>query len=240
MKVLVVEDEAKIASFIVKGLAAAGYDAEHVTTGAAALERAAAADVMVLDLGLPDLDGIDVIEQLRGDGVDTQIIVLTARAELADRVTGLEHGADDYLVKPFAFEELLARIRARVRAIELVARRHLLVDGIRMDLLERKVSVDGRPVGMPARQFELLEVFLRAPGELLTREWLLAQVWGLAFDPGTNVVDVYVGYLRKKIGSTRIQTVRNGGYRLVARPRPLDQARTAAPASTMPQPNTGV
>ena len=217
MRVLVVEDEAKIASFIVKGLAAAGYDAEHVTTGAEALERAAAADVMVLDLGLPDLDGIDVIEQLRGDGVDTQIIVLTARAELADRVTGLEHGADDYLVKPFAFEELLARIRARVRAIELVARRHLLVDGIRMDLLERKVSVDGRPVGLPARQFELLEVFLRAPGELLTREWLLAQVWGLAFDPGTNVVDVYVGYLRKKIGPARIETVRNGGYRLVAR-----------------------
>ena len=217
MKVLVVEDEAKIASFIVKGLAAAGYDAEHVTTGAEALERAAAADVMVLDLGLPDLDGIDVIEQLRGDGVDTQIVVLTARAELADRVTGLEHGADDYQVKPFAFEELLARIRARVRAIELVARRHLLVDGIRMDLLERKVSVDGRPVGLPARQFELLEVFLRAPGELLTREWLLAQVWGLAFDPGTNVVDVYVGYLRKKIGPGRIETVRNGGYRFVAR-----------------------
>jgi DNA-binding response OmpR family regulator len=221
MKVLVVEDEAKIASFIVKGLAAAGYDAEHVTTGAAALERAAAADVMVLDLGLPDLDGIGVIERLRGDGVDTQIIVLTARAELADRVTGLEHGADDYLVKPFAFEELLARIRARVRAIELVARRHLFVDGIRMDLLERKVSVDGRPVGLPARQFELLEVFLRAPGELLTREWLLAQVWGLAFDPGTNVVDVYVGYLRKKIGPTRIETVRNGGYRLVAPSTPI-------------------
>jgi len=218
MKVLVVEDEAKIASFIVKGLAAAGYDAEHVATGAAALERAAAADVMVLDLGLPDIDGIDVIERLRGDGVDTQIVVLTSRAELADRVTGLEHGADDYLVKPFAFEELLARIRARVRAIELVARRHLLVDGIRMDLLERKVSVDGRPIGLPARQFELLEVFLRAPGELLTREWLLAQVWGLAFDPGTNVVDVYVGYLRKKIGPGRIETVRNGGYRLVARP----------------------
>ncbi len=243
MRILVVEDEEKIASFIVKGLAAAGYDAEHVTTGAAALERVAAADVMVLDLGLPDLDGIDVIEQLRGNGVDTQIIVLTARAELADRVTGLEHGADDYLVKPFAFEELLARIRARVRAIELVARRHLLVDGIRMDLLERKVSVDGRPVGLPARQFELLEVFLRAPGELLTREWLLAQVWGLAFDPGTNVVDVYVGYLRKKIGSARIETVRNGGYRLVARPSvsgASGQARTAASASTMPQPNTGV
>ena len=216
MKVLVVEDEAKIASFIVKGLAAAAYDVEHVMTGAAALERAAAADVMVLDLGLPDLDGIDVIEQLRGDGVDTQIIVLTARAELADRVTGLEHGADDYLVKPFAFEELLARIRARVRAIELVGRRHLLVDGIRMDLLERKVTVHGRPVGLPARQFDLLEVFLRAPGELLTRERLLAQVWGLAFAPGTNVVDVYVGYLRRKIGPGRIQTVRNGGYRLVA------------------------
>jgi DNA-binding response OmpR family regulator len=241
MRVLVVEDEAKIASFIVKGLAVAGYDAEHVTTGAAALERATAADVMVLDLGLPDVDGIDVIEQLRADGVDTQIIILTARAELADRVLGLEHGADDYLVTPFAFEELLARIRARVRAIELVARRHLIVDGIRMDLLEHKVAIDGRPVGLPARQFELLEVFLRAPGELLTRERLLAQVWGLAFDPGTNVVDVYVGYLRRKIGAARIETVRNGGYRLVERPGGrAGQARTAASASTMPQPKAGV
>ena len=213
MKVLIVEDEAKIASFIVKGLEGVGYETEHVVSGAEAIERAPDADVMVLDLGLPDLDGVDVLRRVRERDVETQIIVLTARAELADRVHGLEHGADDYLVKPFALEELLARIRARVRALEQVERRHLSADGIRMDLLDRKVSVDGRVVELPARQFELLEVFLRRPGIVLTREQLLEQVWGLPFDPGTNVVDVYVGYLRRKIGPERIETVRNRGYR---------------------------
>ena len=214
MKVLVVEDEQKIASFVVKGLAAAGYEAEHVTTGAEAIERAAEADVMVLDLGLPDVDGTDVLRRIRERDLETQVIVLTARAELGDRVQGLELGADDYLVKPFAFEELLARIRARVRTLEQVERRHLHIDGIRMDLLERTVSVDGRRVDLSARQFELLEVFLRAGSAVLSREELLEQVWGLEFDPGTNVVDVYVGYLRRKIGAQRIETVRNRGYRL--------------------------
>lgn len=216
MKVLVVEDEDKIASFIVKGLVAGGYETERVVTGAEALERAPDADVMVLDLGLPDLDGIDVLRRLREQDLETQVIVLTARAELADRVHGLEHGADDYLVKPFAFEELLARIRARVRTLEQVERRHLTVDGIRMDLLDRKVSVEGRRVDLSARQFSLLEMFLRSRGAILTRERLLEQVWGLSFDPGTNVVDVYVGYLRRKIGWDRIETVRNQGYRLRA------------------------
>jgi DNA-binding response OmpR family regulator len=211
MKVLVVEDEKKIASFIVKGLGGVGYETEHVSTGTEA--RAPDADVIVLDLGLPDLDGIDVIRRIREQDLETQVIVLTARAELADRVQGLEHGADDYLVKPFAFEELLARIRARVRSIEQVERRHLSVDGIRMDLIDRKVSVEGRRVDLSARQFELLEVFLRSDGAILTREQLLEQVWGLPFDPGTNVVDVYVGYLRRNIGADRIETVRNRGYR---------------------------
>ena len=213
MKVLVVEDEAKIASFIVKGLVGAGYETEHVGTGAEAIERVPDADVMVLDLGLPDLDGIEVLRRIRERDLETQVIVLTARAELADRVDGLERGADDYLVKPFAFEELLARIRARVRSLEQVERRHLSLDSIRMDLLDRKVSVDGRRVDLSARQFALLEVFLRSGGEVLTRDRLLEQVWGLDFDPGTNVVDVYVGYLRKKIGADRIETVRNRGYR---------------------------
>ena len=215
MKVLIVEDEVKIASFIVKGLEGVGYETEHVVTGAAAIERASDADVMVLDLGLPDLDGVDVMRRVRELDLETQIIILTARAELADRVHGLELGADDYLVKPFAFEELLARIRARVRALEQVERRHLTADGIRMDLLDRRVSIDGRALDLPARQFELLEVFLRHRGEVLTRERLLEQVWGLPFDPGSNVVDVYVGYLRRKIGSDRIETVRNQGYRFV-------------------------
>jgi DNA-binding response OmpR family regulator len=219
MKVLVVEDEKKIASFIVKGLAGAGYETEHVATGADAIARAPEADVMVLDLGLPDVDGIEVLGRIRERNLETQVIVLTARAELSDRVDGLERGADDYLVKPFAFEELLARIRARVRSLEQVERRHLSADGVRMDLLDRKVSVDGRQVDLSARQFELLEVFIRSQGEVLARDRLLEQVWGLDFDPGTNVVDVYVGYLRKKIGADRIETVRNRGYRLKRRSR---------------------
>jgi DNA-binding response OmpR family regulator len=214
VKVLVVEDEDKIASFVVKGLAAVGYETEHVATGAEAIERAPEADVMVLDLGLPDIDGIDVLRRIRERDLETQVIVLTARAELGDRVQGLELGADDYLVKPFAFEELLARIRARIRTIEQVERRHLHVDAIRMDLLERTVSVEGRRVDLSSRQFELLEVFLRAGNGVLSREQLLEQVWGLPFDPGTNIVDVYVGYLRRKIGAHRIETVRNQGYRL--------------------------
>ncbi len=214
MKVLVVEDEAKIASFIVKGLTAAGYEAQHVSTGTEAIAAAPHADVVVLDLGLPDVDGVDVLEKMRAGGVEAQVIVLTARGEIADRVDGLERGADDYLTKPFAFEELLARIRARVRTLEQVERRDLAACGIRMDLLERRVSVDGRTVELSARQFGLLEVFLRAPGRVLTREHLLAQVWGIDFDPGTNVVDVYVGYLRRKVGPDRIETVRSQGYRL--------------------------
>ena len=214
MKVLIVEDEDKIASFIVKGLSAVGYETERVATGGEAIERAPGADVMVLDLGLPDLDGVEVLRRIRARDLEPQVIVLTARAELGDRVQGLELGADDYLVKPFAFEELLARIRARVRTIEQVERRHLRADAISMDLLERTVSVDGRRVELSARQFELLEVLLRSGGAVLTREQLLEQVWGLSFDPGTNVVDVYIGYLRKKIGADRIETVRNRGYRL--------------------------
>ena len=214
MRVLVVEDEDKIASFIVKGLAGVGYETEHVRTGEAAIEGAPQADVMVLDLGLPDVDGLDVLRRIREQELDIQVIVLTARAELGDRVQGLERGADDYLVKPFAFEELVARIRARVRTIEQVERRHVSANGIGMDLFERTVSVDGRRVDLSGRQFELLEVFLRSRGEILTREQLLEQVWGLSFDPGTNVVDVYVGYLRKRIGAERIETVRNRGYRL--------------------------
>jgi two-component system, OmpR family, response regulator len=220
MRVLVVEDEAKIASFIVKGLAAAGYDAEHVTTGAEALERAAAADVMVLDLGLPDIDGIDVIEQLRGDGVDTQIIVLTARAELADRVTGLEHGADDYLAKPFAFEELVARVQALARRGPVYRGEptELKVHDLVLDRATREVRRGERLIELTPREFALLECLMRAPGKVLSRALILEKVWGFSKHPLTNVVDVYIRQLRRKIDNDApaalIQTVRGFGYKL--------------------------
>jgi two-component system copper resistance phosphate regulon response regulator CusR len=213
VKVLLVEDEERIASFVVKGLAGSGYDVEHVETGAAAICRASAADVVVLDLGLPDMDGLEALRRMREDGVDTQVIVLTARGRLRDRVEGLEEGADDYLAKPFAFAELLARIRARLRARE-GARSSLRVEGIEMNVLKRRVVVDGRRVELSGREFQLLEAFLRAPNQVLSRPQLLARVWELEFDPRSNIVEVYVRSLRRKVGRDRIQTVR-GGYRLL-------------------------
>jgi DNA-binding response OmpR family regulator len=214
MRVLLVEDEDRIASFVVKGLAAHGYEVERVSNGADALRRAPDADLAILDLGLPDIDGLDVLSALRSSAIDVQVIVLTARGDVDDRVRGLERGADDYLSKPFAFEELLARIRARVRTLEQGGRRQLAHHGVRMDLLRREVTVDGRRVELSAREFELLQAFLREPSQTLSRETLLSHVWGLEFDPRSNLVEVYVRYLRKKLGSGRIVTVKGLGYRL--------------------------
>ena len=214
MKILVVEDEERIATFLVKGLSREGYDLEHVKTGRDALERAGGSDLVILDLGLPDVDGLDVLTSLRAEREDVQVIVLTARDGVDDRVEGLEAGADDYLVKPFAFEELLARIRARVRAMDQQRHRILRWGAVRMDRLARRVTVDGRRIDLSAREFELLEAFLHQPSEIHTREALLASVWGLGFDPRSNLVDVYVRYLRRKLGSGRIETVKGFGYRL--------------------------
>jgi DNA-binding response OmpR family regulator len=218
MRVLVVEDEARIASFLLKGLAAAGYAVEHVGTGAEALARVAlgGTQLVVLDLRLPDMDGFDVLARLRERGDATPVIVLTARGDVHDRVRGLDLGADDYLTKPFAFDELLARVRARLRdAARPPAGDAAVLEstGLRLDARTRRVEADGAEVALTAREFALLETFMRHPGQVLSREQLLSQVWGYNFDPGTNVVDVYVGYLRKKIGA-RVDTVRGVGYRL--------------------------
>ena len=218
MRILVVEDEQRIAAFIVKGLTRQGYEVEHVRTGHEALQRAGRCDVVILDLGLPDVDGLHVLTALRAAQEDVQVIVLTARSGVDDRVEGLEAGADDYLSKPFAFEELLARIRARVRTLEQRHRSVLRWGSLQMDLLARRVSVDGRRVDLSAREFALLEALLRRPSETHTRESLLANVWGLAFDPRSNLVDVYVRYLRRKLGRDRIQTVKGAGYRLAPEP----------------------
>ena len=213
MKLLVVEDEDRIASFLLKGLGAAGFEVSRVVTGAEALQRARrdGPDLMILDLGLPDMDGFDVLRELRARGDELPVVVLTARGGVPDRVEGLELGADDYLAKPFAFDELLARVRARLRARPPTV---LRVGDLEVDMIARTVQSSDRVVELTAREFALLETLARNPDEALSRERLLLEVWGLDFDPRSNLVDVYIGYLRKKIGEDAIETVRGIGYRL--------------------------
>jgi DNA-binding response OmpR family regulator len=216
VKLLVVEDEDRVASFLVKGLRAHGYAVEWVSTGRDALRRAADADIalMILDLGLPDLDGLEVLKSLRERGVTVPVLVLSARGRVDDRVTGLDLGADDYLAKPFAFEELLARIRANLRPRADVSPGVLRAGGISIDRLRREATVGGRTFSLSAREFALLQAFVGHPGQVLSRQELLSMAWGMDFDPGTNLVDVYVGYLRRKLGEALLETVRGSGYRL--------------------------
>ncbi len=216
-RILVVEDEQRIASFVAKGLRAAGFVVDVTTSGNEAVEWVlqGGIDLVVLDVGLPDIDGFEVLDRLRGQGVATPVIMLTARSSVADRVAGLEGGADDYMPKPFSFEELLARIRLRLRVSgEVHQLMRLEHRGLVLDLASRKAQVDGQWVDLSAREFALAETFLRNPGQVLSREQLLAAVWGLDFDPGSNVVDVYVSYLRSRLGKERFETVRGMGYRL--------------------------
>ena len=229
MNVLVVEDEERIASFLTKGLTSHGYEVVQARTGAHALLAAPSADLVLLDLGLPDVDGLEVLDAIRGSAPDAQVIVLTARSEIEDRVEGLERGADDYLVKPFAFQELLARIRVRLRSLEVAERRTVSHDGLVLDLLDRRTTVDGRTVELSAREFDVLRLLIRAGGDVVDRRTLLAQVWGYeGFEPRSNPVEVYMSALRKKLGRDRIETVRGRGYRL-RRGRPASrhaEART--------------
>jgi DNA-binding response OmpR family regulator len=222
VKLLVVEDEDRVASFLVKGLRAHGYDVEWVSTGRDALRRAVDADVslMILDLGLPDLDGLEVLKSLRDRGATVPVLVLSARGRVDDRVKGLDLGADDYLAKPFAFEELLARIRANLRPRADVSPGVLRAGGISVDQLRREATVGGRTLSLSAREFALLQAFVGHPSQVLSRQELLSMAWGMDFDPGTNLVDVYVGYLRRKLGEALIETVRGSGYRLRPDDRP--------------------
>ncbi|NNU28843.1 response regulator transcription factor [Isoptericola sediminis] len=216
-RILVAEDEDRIAQFVRKGLRAHGFVPTVVSDGASAVEHALSGeyDLMVLDIGLPEVDGFEVLSRLRGSGSTMPVVILTARDSITDRVTGLEGGADDYMAKPFGFEELLARIRLRLRDPGRAEQEVLEHGGLGLDLGSRRVTVEGRSVDLSAREFALAEVFLRNPGRVLSREQLLSRVWGYDFDPGSNVVDVYVRYLRRKIGTERIETVRGMGYRLV-------------------------
>ncbi|HEX6332329.1 MAG TPA: response regulator transcription factor [Actinomycetota bacterium] len=217
-RILIAEDEAGISSFLDKGLRANGFTPTVVADGASALAlaRTDQFDLFVLDLGLPSLDGLSVLEELRRTGSRLPVVVLTARSELEDTVAGLDLGADDYVTKPFRFEELLARIRARLRTGGEKQELELLAGDVALDLRRRRARVGEREVDLSAREFALAETFFRHLGQVLSREQLLSLVWGYDRDPGSNVVDVYVGYLRRKLGDDLISTVRGMGYRLEA------------------------
>lgn len=218
-RILLVEDEPGIASFIAKGLVNAGHDVRSVSDGRAAEQHARADDfdLVLLDLGLPGMDGHTVLKRIRARGETLPVIILSARSGVEDTVGGLEGGADDYVTKPFRFEELLARINARLRERPAVPVGHLEVDGIALGLRTRELTVGGRTHELSAREFGLAEMFMGNVGKTLDREQILARVWGYDHDPGSNVVDVYVGYLRRKLGRDRIETVRGVGYRFIAR-----------------------
>lgn len=223
VEILVVEDEAGIADFLARGLKAEGYEVTVAADGVAG-ERLALdsqADLVVLDRMLPGRDGIEVLEAIRQAKPTLPVIMLTARAEVADRVEGLDLGATDYVTKPFAFEELLARIRVRLREVDGATHSTLEAAGIRLDLLTREASREGEQLRLPDREAELLAYLMRHAGRVCSREEILAAVWGYAHDPGTNVVQVYVGYLRRKLARpdspAPIETVRSVGYRLVER-----------------------
>jgi len=215
--ILVVEDSERIASFIVKGLQSHGYQVTHTPNGEDALKLSAAAefDLVILDIGLPGIDGFAVLEQLRGSGNEVPVIVLTARDSVDNTVASFEGGADDYMSKPFSFEELLARVRRRISTPgEVVAETTLSHKDIVLDLRTRRVSAAGIDHDLTAREFTILEFFLRHAGQVLSREQILSRVWGFDHDPGSNVVDVYIRYLRQKLGNDSFQTVRGMGYRL--------------------------
>ena len=215
--ILIVEDEPRIVAFLTKGLKAAGFTTHTTAAGREAVELAlqTSFDLIILDVGLPDIDGFEVLQRLRGQGVTAPVIMLTARSSVADRVAGLEGGADDYMPKPFSFEELLARIRVRLRPEAAGADQMRLTHrDMVLDLRTRALTLEGRTVELSAREFALAETFIRHPGQVLSREQLLSAVWGLDFDPGSNVVEVYVSYLRNKLGRDRVETVRGMGYRL--------------------------
>jgi DNA-binding response OmpR family regulator len=216
-RVLIAEDEPGIASFLRKGLEAEGFTTLVVEDGptAAHAARDADFDLVILDLGLPGKDGHEVLAEIRRRGERMPVVILTARRGVGDTVAGLEGGADDYVTKPFRFEELLARVRARLRERGAPEPRVVEAGGVRLDLKTRKAEVGGREVELSAREFILAETLMQHPNQVLSREQLLSRVWGYDFDPGSNVVDVYVGYLRKKLGRDLIETVRGMGYRLV-------------------------
>ncbi len=220
--ILIVEDESRITSFLEKGLQASGFTTTPASnsTEATAIALDGKVDLLLLDLGLPEQDGLDLLQSLRGQGFQAPIIILTARNAIDDKVAGFELGADDYLTKPFRFEELLVRIRARLRSHlppTTTTSSTLTIGDISLNLGTRRLQVRGKSIDLSAREFTLLETFMRNADQVLSRQHLLDVVWGYDYEPGSNVVDVYVGYLRKKLGNHAIETVRGMGYRFQRR-----------------------
>lgn len=222
MRILVVEDERPIAEFVQRGLEAEGYSVTCAYDGEEGSALALSGDyaLVVLDVLLPKMSGLEVIRRIREQDDSTPVIMLTALAETDDVVAGLDLGASDYLTKPFAFAELLARIRAHLRQPGQANTTSLAVGSINLDFRTRDVSRAGRGVKLTAREFELLAYLMRHPDQVLSRAQILNAVWGYDYDPGTNVLEVYIGYLRRKLaeanGDAPIQTVRSAGYRLVS------------------------
>lgn len=217
--ILIAEDEPRIAAFLEKGLQSNGFTTTTVQNGwdATVMALESNFDLMILDLGLPGKDGMLVLEELRGQGVQIPVIILSARDDTKDKVTGLECGADDYMTKPFRFEELLARVRVRLRSFKIsndTSESVLKVGNIILDLRTRRLQVNNHLIELSAREFTLAEMLFRQPNQIMTRQQILGHVWGYDYDPGSNIVDVYVGYLRKKMGNNSIETVRGMGYRL--------------------------
>ncbi|HEU4973995.1 MAG TPA: response regulator transcription factor [Baekduia sp.] len=223
MRILVVEDEAGIADFVGKALRAQGYQVDVCADGIAGEHRATGTDVdlVILDRLLPGRDGVDVLRGIRAAKPALPVIMLTALGEVDDKVGALDAGATDYVTKPFAVDELLARVRAHLRSPAQPEATRLSAGGIDVDLISRDVQRDGRHVHLSAKEFELLVHFMRHPNQVLSRAQLLNGVWGYDFEPQTNVVEVYVGYLRRKLGEpgrpAPIETIRSAGYRFAAR-----------------------
>jgi DNA-binding response OmpR family regulator len=215
-RILIAEDEPRLASFLEKGLRAQGFTTTVVSDGAeaSAMAQDEEFDLLVLDLGLPGKQGAEVLRDMRLAGQRMPVLILTARDDIDSTVAGLEGGADDYVTKPFKFEELLARIRARLREQPEPEQTVLEAAGVTLDMRARRASVEGRTIELSAREYTMLEVLMRHAGQVLSREQLLSHVWGYDHDPGSNVVDVYVGYLRRKLGPDVIETARGMGYRL--------------------------
>jgi DNA-binding response OmpR family regulator len=218
MRILVVEDEAKVASFIQRALEAEQHQVDGAPDGDAGLSRALAGsyDLLVLDVMLPRRDGFSVVRELRAQGRSVPILLLTARSAVDDRVAGLDAGADDYLIKPFAVAERVARVRALLRRNTPGAQPVLTLADLRLDPATRAVTRTGQPIELTAKEYALLEFFLRNPGRVLSRSLIAQHVWGVAFDTFTNVIDVYVNYLRRKIDAgfepKLVHTVRGAGY----------------------------